>query len=77
MTHNSTIESVTSNAFNPLKASSPKTNNSYTTTSKMNTNKNRSNSSNVFNLLAKRNLRMLTVNCRSIKDKTSEFIQPQ
>jgi hypothetical protein len=41
--------------------------------SKINTSKNRSNSSNVFNLPAKRNLKMLTVNCRSIKDKTSEF----
>jgi hypothetical protein len=39
----------------------------------MNTSKNRSNSSNVFNLPAKRNLKILTVNCRSIKDKTSEF----
>ena len=39
----------------------------------MNTSKNRSNSSNVFNLPAKRNLRISTVNCRSIKDKTSEF----
>jgi hypothetical protein len=36
----------------------------------MNTSKNRSNSSNVFNLPTKRNLRILTVNCRSIKDKT-------
>jgi hypothetical protein len=60
-------------AFSPLKVSSPKTNNSYTTTSKMNTSKNRSNSNNVFNLPAKRNLRILTVNCRSIKDKTSEI----
>jgi hypothetical protein len=73
LTHNSTFESITSNAFSPLKASSPKKNNSYTTTSKMNTSKNRSNSSNVFNLPAKRNLKILTVNCRSIKDKTSEF----
>jgi hypothetical protein len=39
----------------------------------MNTSKNRSNSSNAFNLPAKRNLRILTVNCRSINDKTSEF----
>ena len=44
-----------------------------TTTSKMNTSKNRSNSSNVFNLPAKRNLRILTVNFRSINDKTSKF----
>ena len=73
LTHNRTFESVTSNAFSPLKASSPNTNNSYTTTTKMNTSKNRSNSSNVFNLPAKRNLIILTVNCRSIKDKTSEF----
>ena len=70
LTHNSTFESVTSNEFSPLKASSPKTNNSHTTTSKMNTSKNRSNSSNVFNLPTKRNLRIFTVNCRSIKDKT-------
>ena len=73
LTHNSTFESVTSNAFSPLKASSPTTNNSYNTTSKMYIRKNRSNSSNVFNLPAKLFLRILTVNCRSIKDKTSEF----
>ncbi|CAG2240290.1 unnamed protein product [Mytilus edulis] len=30
-------------------------------------------SSNVFNIPTKRNLRILTLNCRSIKDKTSEF----
>jgi hypothetical protein len=31
------------------------------------------NSSNVFNISTKRNLRIMTLNCRSINDKTSEF----
>ncbi|CAG2252899.1 unnamed protein product [Mytilus edulis] len=74
LTHNSTFESITSNAFSPLKASSPKGNNSINNnTSKSNKSKNRTNSSNVFNIPKKQNLRILTLNCRSIKDKTSEF----
>ncbi|CAG2233662.1 unnamed protein product [Mytilus edulis] len=74
LTHNSTFESITSNAFSPLKASSPKGNNSMNNnTSKSNKSKNRTNSSNVFNIPKKQNLRILTLNCRSIKDKTSEF----
>ncbi|CAC5371135.1 unnamed protein product [Mytilus coruscus] len=74
LTHNSTFESITLNAFSPLKASSPKGINSMNNnTSKSNKSKNRTNSSNVFNIPKKQNLRILTLNCRSIKDKTSEF----
>jgi hypothetical protein len=39
-------------------------------TSKCNKSKSRNNNSNVFNI---RNLRIMTLNCRSINDKTSEF----
>jgi hypothetical protein len=42
-------------------------------TSKCNKSKSRNNNSNVFNIPTKRNLRIMTLNCRSINDKTSEF----
>jgi hypothetical protein len=42
-------------------------------TSKCNKSKSRNNSSNVFNIPTKRNLRIMTLNCRSMNDKTSEF----
>ena len=41
--------------------------------SKCNKSKSKNNSSNVFNISTKRNLRIMTLNCRSINDKTSEF----
>ena len=74
LTHNITFESIASNTFNPLKASSPKRNNSASMdTSKCKKSKSRNNSSNVFNIPTERNLRIMTLNCRSINDKTSEF----
>jgi hypothetical protein len=42
-------------------------------TSKCNKSKSRNNNSNVFNIPTKGNLRIMTLNCRSINDKTSEF----
>jgi hypothetical protein len=42
-------------------------------TSKCNKSKSRNNSSNVFNIPTKRNLRIMTLNCKSINDETSEF----
>ena len=54
--------------FSLLKASSPKRNNSASMdTSKCNKSKSRNNSSNVFNIPTKRNLRIMTLNCRSIQ----------
>ncbi|CAG2240535.1 unnamed protein product [Mytilus edulis] len=73
--HDISFESVSSSIFSPLKTSSPrlKAQSSTTNNSKNCSNKSRTQSNNVFNLNEKRNLRILTVNCRSIKDKTSEF----
>jgi predicted nucleotide-binding protein (sugar kinase/HSP70/actin superfamily) len=62
--------------FSPLKTSSPKSaqNNSKSHRKEPNsTNKSRTESTSIPNLPPKRNLRILTVNCRSIKDKTSEL----
>ncbi|CAG2212034.1 unnamed protein product [Mytilus edulis] len=75
LTHDISFESVSSSIFSPLKTSSPrlKAQSSTTNNTKNCSNKSRTQSSNVFNLNEKRNLRILTVNCRSIKDKTSEF----
>ena len=74
LTHNITFESITSSTFSLLKVSSPKRNNSASMdTSKCNKSKSRNNSSNVFNIPTKRNLRIMTLNCRSMNDKTSEF----
>ena len=76
LTHNITMESISSNAFSPLKTSSPRRSNSESINStKDSRRENRTNSSsnNVFNLPTKKNLRIMTVNCRSINDKTSEF----
>ena len=42
--------------------------------SKCNKSKSRNNNSNVFNIPTKRNMRIMTLNCRSINDKTSEFV---
>jgi hypothetical protein len=42
-------------------------------TSKCNKSKSRNNSCNVFNIPTKRNQRIMTLNCKSINDKTSEF----
>ncbi|CAC5386433.1 unnamed protein product [Mytilus coruscus] len=56
LTHNSTFESITSNSFSPLKASSPKGNNSINNnTPKSNTSKTRTNSSKVFSIPKKQN----------------------
>ena len=69
------LDSFTSQ-FSPLKTSSPKSaqNNSKSHRIEPNgTNKSRTESTSIPNLPPKRNLRILTVNCRSIKDKTSEL----
>ena len=74
-TTESFLDSFTSQ-FSPLKTSSPKSaqNNSKSHRKEPNsTNKSRSESTSIPNLPPKRNLRILTVNCRSIKDKTSEL----
>jgi hypothetical protein len=72
LTHDISFESVTSSIFSPLKTSSIRLK-LQSTTINNSTNKSRTHSSNIFNLSEKRNLRILSVNCRSIKDKTSEF----
>ncbi|CAG2256563.1 unnamed protein product [Mytilus edulis] len=72
LSHNITFESISSSIFSPLKASSPKLR-SNSKTSQNTTNKSRIESKNIFNLPERRNLRILTINCRSIKDKSSEF----
>jgi hypothetical protein len=69
------LDSLTSQ-FSPLNTSSPKSaqNNSKSHRKEPNsTNKSRSGSTSIPNLPPKGNLRILTVNCRSIKDKTSEL----
>ena len=74
-TTESFLDSLTSQ-FSTLKTSSPKSaqNNSKSHRKEPNsTNKSRSESKSIPNLPPKRNLRILTVNCRSIKDKTSEL----
>ena len=74
-TTESFLDSFTSQ-FSPLKTSSPKSaqNNSKSHRKEPNsTNKSRTESTSIPNLPPKRNLRILTVNCRSIKDKTSEL----
>jgi hypothetical protein len=74
-TTESFLDSLTSQ-FSPLKTSSPKSaqNNSKSHRKESNsTNKSRSESTSIPNLPPKRNLRILTVNCRSIKDITSEL----
>jgi hypothetical protein len=60
--------------FSPLNTSSPKSAQNKSHRKEPNsTNKSRSESTSIPNLPPKRNLRILTVNCRSIKDKTSEL----
>ena len=74
-TTKSFLDSFTSQ-FSPLKTSSPKSaqNNSKSHRKEPNsTNKSRIESTSIPNLPPKRNLRILAVNCRSIKDKTSEL----
>jgi hypothetical protein len=74
-TTKSFLDSFTSQ-FSPLKTSSPKSaqNNSKSHRKEPNSpNKSRTESTSIPNLPPKRNLRILTVNCRSIKDKTSEL----
>ncbi|CAC5398267.1 unnamed protein product [Mytilus coruscus] len=75
LTHEISFESVSSSIFSPLKTSSPrlKTQSSTTNNSKNYSNKSRTQSNSIFNVNEKRNMRILTVNCRSIKDKTSVF----
>jgi len=70
------MDSFTS-LFSPLKTSSPKTKSTTTKNSPV-TNKTKEytkDSTHVqpFNICNKRNLRFMTVNCRSIKDKAAEF----
>ena len=70
-TTDSFLDSFTSQ-FSPLKTSSPKSaqNNSKTHRKEpSSTNKSRGESTSIPNLPPKRNLRILTVNCRSIKEK--------
>lgn len=71
---NITLESVSS-AFSPLKASSPKLkNNSQHSQHRTHPSSERTtSSSNPYDIPTKRNLRVMTVNCRSIKDKRSEL----
>ena len=69
----STLESIkSSDPFSPLKASSPKSrSNSTSLDHTQRTDKTRSSS--MYGIQEKENLRILTVNCRSIQDKTAEF----
>jgi hypothetical protein len=64
------------NKFSPMKTSSPKQQSDKSANSSNNSaiNNSTKNHSNIYlKLPKKKNLRILTVNCRSIKDKTSEF----
>jgi len=63
--------------FSPLRTSSPKSINTSTSRQHKLSSSNKSTETNIqdpiFNLPNKRNLRIMTINCRSIKDKTAEF----
>ncbi|MCS5550755.1 MAG: reverse transcriptase domain-containing protein [Gammaproteobacteria bacterium] len=68
-----TMESNIS-SFSPLKASSPKSNVNNSNHTRTTSNSSSSNiSKNPYDIPTKRNLRIMTVNCRSIKDKRQEF----
>ena len=62
--------------FSPLKTSSPRSNNnqskSRTKSTSSETNRSRL-ESNLYDIHQKKNLRIMTLNCRSIKDKKAEF----
>ena len=67
-----TMESVRS-TFSPLKTSSPKNRkNSNKSRSTINSERSRL-SSNPYEAPPKKNLRIMTINCRSVKDKRAEF----
>ena len=72
----STRESITSpTTFNPIKASSPMSSSGQKSkcSFKSSSTSSAPNDSSIFNLPRKQNLRILTINCRSIIDKKSEF----
>ena len=69
------MDSIRTDVFSPLKTSSPKQNTSRQNTSKKEGSKTSTTSEdqNPYSVPKKQNLRIMTVNCRSIRDKSQEL----